>query len=190
MRDLGAGVRQKGGPGVGRAGRGHNHRALLFREDVHLSCNASTGLVDLQRPLARFVLNSVRDQQDAEDICQDVWTRVDAGLHALREPAAAHTWVYRTARHAIVDAMRRRSRRPESVPLSIDPPAPAGDDPAVAGLSKERAALAWQTLAMLPIRQRMALYLKEVEERRYSDIALATELLRVGSGDPALPGPS
>lgn len=126
---------------------------------------------DLQRPLARFVLNSVHDAQDAEDICQEVWTRVDAGLHELREPAAARTWVYRIARHAIIDAVRRRSRRPESVPLSIEPPAPDVDDPAVAALSKERAALAWQTLAMLPTRQRMALYLKEVEEQRYSDIA-------------------
>lgn len=27
----------------------------------------------LQQPLSRFVLNSVRDPQDAEDICPEVW---------------------------------------------------------------------------------------------------------------------
>jgi RNA polymerase sigma-70 factor (ECF subfamily) len=121
-----------------------------------------------------FVLRSVRDVDLAQDICQETWTKAYRGLPAVRDTAAVRAWLYRIARHAIIDAARKRRTVPATVAMEIEPLS-SMSDPADIAAHTERLALAWQALGALPTRQSMALYLKEVEGRRYSEIASILE---------------
>ena len=92
-----------------------------------------------------FALSRLGDRGLAEEVVQDVFTRVwrhaddyDAGRGSVR------TWLYGIARNAIVDLERHRARRP---PLSARDPEPEGatsvDEPI------ERALLRWQVQSAL-----------------------------------------
>ena len=95
--------------------------------------------------LLGFALNALSDRETAEEIVQETFTR--AWRHADRYDAArgsVRTWLYQIARHAIIDARRRASARPE--------PAGAGDaamDDMAGGVSIEQAMLGWQVAAAL-----------------------------------------
>jgi len=139
--------------------------ALTF-EDLYRDCAQS---------LYNFVLRSVRNPEDAHDICQEVWAKAYRQLATLREPRAARVWLYRIAKHDVIDTVRRRARRPQTAELGYEPPADHRDEPPRALIGKEQAAFAWQALAALQPRQQMALYLREVEDRCYREIAETLE---------------
>jgi RNA polymerase sigma factor (sigma-70 family) len=72
--------------------------------------------------LGNFISRRVRDRIDAEDILQDV---LYAFVEAFRLPRSiehASGWLYRVARHRIIDRFRRRKeeRIPEAVDLDAD----------------------------------------------------------------------
>src|SRR6185503_10936250 len=103
------------------------------------------------------------------DVCQEVWTKAYRGLHTVREAAATRGWLYRIARHATIDACRRRAASPPTAELGFEPPA-REDGPLEAVLRDERLRLVWQTLGALSERQQTALYLKEIDGRCYREI--------------------
>lgn len=127
------------------------------------------------RSVYNLVLRSVRDPQDAEDLCQEVWYKAQRHLPSLRDPESFPSWLFRIAVRTCVDAARRRARAPEMVALPA--PEPPGDtaDPERSAVRREEADLAWQALAALPPRQHAALFLREVEGRSYREIAEALE---------------
>jgi RNA polymerase sigma-70 factor (ECF subfamily) len=126
---------------------------------------------DCSRQIFNFVLRSARAPQDAEDICQEVWANVYRRLPTIREAGAARVWLYRVARNAIIDAERRKARAPKQGVLVVEPAADPSGEPLHALIASEQVAFTWQALAALQPRQRMALYLKEVEGRCYREIA-------------------
>jgi RNA polymerase sigma-70 factor (ECF subfamily) len=94
--------------------------------------------------LLGFALNALGDRETAEEIVQETFTR--AWRHAERyDPArgSVRTWLYQIARHAIIDARRRASARPQLAPEGTDPAAEAG------GPSIEQAMLGWQVASAL-----------------------------------------
>jgi RNA polymerase sigma-70 factor (ECF subfamily) len=90
-----------------------------------------------------FALNALGDRGTAEEIVQEVFTRVWRHAEAY-DPTrgSVRTWLYQIARHAIIDMRRRASVRP---PLALQEP----DDDAAEGLSIERAMLGWQVATAL-----------------------------------------
>src|SRR5436190_15021986 len=60
-----------------------------------------------------FAVNSLGDRQLAEEVVQDVFTRVWRHADSF-DPARAsfRTWIYGIARNAIIDLKRRRAVRP------------------------------------------------------------------------------
>ncbi|MBI5265313.1 MAG: RNA polymerase sigma factor [Bradyrhizobium sp.] len=58
----------------------------------------------LLRHLSRMV-----GPNDAEDLCQDVFAKVHAGLKHFRREASLSTWIYRIATNAALDRMRARA---------------------------------------------------------------------------------
>jgi RNA polymerase sigma-70 factor (ECF subfamily) len=119
-----------------------------------------------------LVLRSVRNAPAAEDVCQEVWVRAYQKLPELREPAAFSTWLYRIASRACID----RARKPagsqageEELPEQLA--ASPHDNPEDATIRHERERLLWQALGALPARQHLALFLREVEDRNYQEIA-------------------
>ena len=92
-----------------------------------------------------FALNRLGDRGLAEEIVQDVFTRVwrhsreyDAGRGSVR------TWLYGIARNAIIDLERHRSRRPPLAARDPEGEGGAGEDEPI-----ERALLRWQVQAAL-----------------------------------------
>ena len=92
-----------------------------------------------------FAVNCLGDRGLAEELVQDVFTRV--WRHAAEYDAArgsVRTWLYGIARNAIVDLERHRARRP---PLATREPEPEGG--ASADEPIERALLRWQVQSAL-----------------------------------------
>lgn len=125
--------------------------------------------------LYNFVFRSVRDPQAAEDVCQEVWVKAYQELRRLREPAAFSTWLYRIASRACVDRARKQSATPPAQELSDDLRAPPQGDPEQTALRREGERLAWEALGALPVRQHLALFLREVEQHNYREIAQILE---------------
>src|SRR6187549_3517157 len=55
-----------------------------------------------------LVLRSCGNADEAQDVCQEVWTRAHRSLANLRDAGAFDTWVMRIATRACIDASRRR----------------------------------------------------------------------------------
>jgi RNA polymerase sigma-70 factor, ECF subfamily len=92
-----------------------------------------------------FALNALGDRGTAEEIVQEVFTRVWRHAEAYDpERGSVRTWLYQIARHAIIDMRRRASVRP---PLALQEPEP--DASHAEGLSIERAMLGWQVATAL-----------------------------------------
>jgi RNA polymerase sigma-70 factor (ECF subfamily) len=118
-----------------------------------------------------LVLRSVRNAPAAEDVCQEVWVRAFQKLHELREPAAFSTWLYRIASRACVDRSRKPAAPAGEQELPEQLAASPRDNPEDTTIRHERERLLWQALGALPTRQHLALFLREVEDRNYQEIA-------------------
>lgn len=122
-----------------------------------------------------MALRSLRDRADAEDICQDVWIKVYGKLRDLRDPRSFPAWLYRMTARACIDAASKRSRPAASETLAGDHLPTKVDDLEGRVMQRERWRLSWEALGSLPVRQHLALFLKEVEGRGYAEIAVALE---------------
>lgn len=92
-----------------------------------------------ERELFGFAAHRLGDPALAEEVVQDVFTRIWRGAAGYdASQASVRTWVYAIARNAIVDAERRRGRRPPAARFDQDDEAGAVDEPI------ERALLRWQ----------------------------------------------
>jgi RNA polymerase sigma-70 factor, ECF subfamily len=92
-----------------------------------------------------FALSRLGDRGLAEEVVQDVFTRV--WRHAGDYDAArgsVRTWLYGIARNAIVDLERHRARRPPLSARDPEPEAAASADEPI-----ERALLRWQVQSAL-----------------------------------------
>jgi RNA polymerase sigma-70 factor (ECF subfamily) len=65
---------------------------------------------DLQPKVLRYLTGLV-GPDEAEDISQNVFLKVHAGLKDFRGEASLSTWIYRIATNAALDRLRSRSFR-------------------------------------------------------------------------------
>ncbi|HET7319016.1 MAG TPA: sigma-70 family RNA polymerase sigma factor [Nitrospirota bacterium] len=64
--------------------------------------------------ILRFLARLV-GEEEAEDVAQEVFLRVDRGLEGFRGESSMGTWIYRIARNAALDRLRSRPAWLESV---------------------------------------------------------------------------
>ncbi|MHC4274963.1 MAG: RNA polymerase sigma factor SigZ [Planctomycetota bacterium] len=76
------------------------------------------------RCLRSFIGKRVNDDTDADEILQEVFTRIHAHLSALRNTQSVQAWVFRIARNAIADHYHVRDR--SAGPLEDSPEPAAG----------------------------------------------------------------
>lgn len=121
-----------------------------------------------------FALNSLGDRGLAEEVVQDVFTRVWRHADTFDpERASFRTWLYGIARNAIIDLKRRGAVRPA---LATD--ADERGEP-VAADEIERALLGWQVstaLARLTPEHRQVIRLAHFQGMRLREIADETGL--------------
>lgn len=63
-------------------------------------------------PLKRFIKSRIKNEQDADDILQNVFFKIQYNINNLREADKIHAWIYSITRHALADFYR--ARRSES----------------------------------------------------------------------------
>lgn len=133
-------------------------------------------------PLFRYVLRSVKARGEAEELYQDVWTRVIEARARWQPTAKFTTWLYTIAHNRLVDHWRTRG--PAVVSLDGDddedraaahePAAPPSAEPERIAVATELAARFATALAALPLAQREAFLLHHEAELTAAEIGAAT----------------
>jgi RNA polymerase sigma-70 factor, ECF subfamily len=74
--------------------------------------NARGAWQELEGQLRPFVARRLSDNADVDDVLQDIYLRIQAGVGELRDSERFGPWVYRVARSALADHGRARARHP------------------------------------------------------------------------------
>jgi len=134
-------------------------------------------------PLYRYVARLVQDREVADDLFQEVWSRVIAHRERYEPRARFSTYLYRVARNCCIDHLRRVAARPSLIVAGDE----SGDeDPTLALCAPdedspenrlERAELVARyraALESLPLEQRDAFLLAEQSGLSLEEIAAVT----------------
>lgn len=116
--------------------------------------------------LRNYIARRVRDRDAADDILQEVFLKVNAGLHGVRSGGSIPAWLYRIAAHSIAD--HYRAQKPcEELPADDELAAPEAQADPVA----ELAVCLQPFIAELPETYRTALLLSEMEGLPQKEVA-------------------
>jgi RNA polymerase sigma-70 factor, ECF subfamily len=144
-------------------------------------------------PVFRLVFSIVRHEQDARELCQDIWVAVWQRLGSFRGESKFSTWLHPIAVRRAVDHLRKRRRwfdrfvpfarsaseaEEAAVPMAAEP-VDTGPDVRDELERAERRALFERTLATLPPIHRTVLAMREVQGLSYDQMA---KLLRCRPG--------
>jgi len=121
----------------------------------------------------------VKEQQAAEDICQEVFIKVYESVHQFKGESAFSTWLYRIAVTKSLEMIRNRKRKKrfafitglfgDSNELRHDPPDFV--HPGVQLDNREKASVLFKAIEKLPENQRIAFTLHKVEGVPYQEIS-------------------
>lgn len=134
-------------------------------------------------PLYRYVARLVRDREAADDLFQEVWSRIIAHRESYEPRAQFSTYLYRVARNCCIDHLRRAAARPgrgldTEAAIAEDPAlaltAPDADSPEKRLECAELLACYRATLESLPLEQRDAFLLAEQSGLTLEEIASIT----------------
>jgi len=117
--------------------------------------------------LRGFIAKRVRDQADVEDILQEVFAKIHAGLGGLKETEKLEAWLFQVARRAILDHFRSRAGKLRSAALPED----VAEAPAEATISMEVASWLDPMMALLPVEDREVLQRSDLEGLSQKDLA-------------------
>ena len=135
-----------------------------------------------ERALYSHVARILGPGADAEDVVQDAFVSAWRSMAGF-EGTSFKAWLFRIARNRAIDVIRAQKRRAE---LPLDPPDDDGGDPSwaepVAGgpeltdiaAGHEARAAVEAALSLVPVEQRDALLLRDVEGFSYEEIATIT----------------
>jgi RNA polymerase sigma-70 factor, ECF subfamily len=126
-----------------------------------------------QDRIYRYLLRLTGSHDEALELTQDAFIKAWEALPGWRPEAQFHTWVFRIASNAAMDALRRR-KVVDFVALDEDYDAPA-ETPGPEGqlATKQRLGALDAALGRLPLEQREMILLREVEGLSYEEISAA-----------------
>jgi RNA polymerase sigma factor (sigma-70 family) len=117
--------------------------------------------------LYRYCRSIVRDEDDAQDALQSAMTRALVALRAHERDLAVRPWLFRIAHNEAVSVLRRRH---STVPIVEElEPADGGVERTLEG--RERLDTLVADLQALPVRQRSALIMRELNDLSIEEIA-------------------
>jgi RNA polymerase sigma-70 factor (ECF subfamily) len=119
------------------------------------------------RPLRYFISHLSDSAEMAEDIFQDTWVTVIGNIHALRNFGSFATWLYRIARNAVYQQLRKRKAKSSELPDNIVFPDEQQNDV----FSPADAARIHECLKKLVPDHREVLVLRFLEQMSYQEIA-------------------
>jgi RNA polymerase sigma-70 factor (ECF subfamily) len=132
------------------------------------------------RKLVRAIL---QNDEDARDALQDAFLQAYAALHRFKGGSDFFTWLYRIAFNAAIDLKRKHHRAevsmqailPEGMRLDVTDPADYNPPHAALEAAEEKAQL-YQALGRLPSKDRALLILRDIEGRKYEELAQRLKL--------------
>ncbi|HVA77662.1 MAG TPA: RNA polymerase sigma factor [Candidatus Binataceae bacterium] len=124
-----------------------------------------------QQRIGGFVYSLIGDPDAIADTCHSVFLKMITGLKRLREPASFEPWLFRIARNACNDFLRRKRMRQIFVAFErkheqVAAPARPERDSRIDAMRR--------AIAGLPARQRELISLLQDNEWSYEDLARIT----------------
>lgn len=129
----------------------------------------------MHEPVCWFVCSRVSNLDDAEDILQDVFTRVYTQMETVHDMQRLEGWVYQIARNRVIDYYRRR-RLWVDLDESLALPENDEENPAVVLLPHLKDAV-----GMLPEPYREALVLADLQGTGQKELAAQTGISLSGA---------
>lgn len=127
-------------------------------------------------------LRTLTDREEAADALQDALLSAHRAAGRFRGDSAVTTWLHRIVVNACLDRLRRRRAHP-TVPLSdgqpTDPEAPRGPggrEPAAPAVDHDTVLTVRQALAQLPVDQRTAIVLVDLQGYPVAEVAAMLEV--------------
>jgi len=151
---------------------------------AHLDGDAQAFAVLVRRHRDRLwavALRTIGDREEAADAVQDALLSAHRNAAKFRGDSAVTTWLHRIVVNACLDRIRRRQAHP-TVPLpdgNRDEDRPSAPEPAAPVEDHDTALVVRAALAALPIEQRAAIVLVDVQGY---PVAEAAEILGVAEG--------
>ena len=133
-----------------------------------------TILETYEGPVYNYVLRMVGDRALAEDLTQEIFLRIYQGLAGFSLRCRFTTWLFQVAKNRVLDELRARERKPQSVVTLEDlPPLEVVDAPPE---RVEAIDAVWRAVALLNPDLKMALLLRDVVGLSYTEIADSLEI--------------
>jgi RNA polymerase sigma-70 factor (ECF subfamily) len=151
---------------------------------AHLDGDAEAFAVLVRRHRDRLwavALRTIGDREEAADAVQDALLSAHRNAARFRGDSAVTTWLHRIVVNACLDRIRRRQAHP-TVPLpdgNRTDDRPSGPEPAAPVQDHDTALVVRQALAALPVEQRAAIVLVDVQGY---PVAEAAAMLGVAEG--------
>ncbi|MEO3746284.1 RNA polymerase sigma factor SigM [Plantactinospora sp. B5E13] len=152
--------------------------AELLRAHVDGDRTAFTALFHRHRDrLWAVAMRTLNDREEAADALQDALLSAHRAASGFRGDAAVTTWLHRIVVNACLDRIRRRQAHP-TVPLpdssrAADSPRWVGGvEPAAPAVDHDTTLVVRQALAELPVEQRAALVLVDLQGYPVSEVAV------------------
>lgn len=123
--------------------------------------------------LRGFIAKRVREDVDIDDILQDAFTKIHAGLGELKDEDRLEAWLFQVTRRAIVDHYRRR----RAVELRED----VAEKPPAKDISAEVASWLDPMMSLIPEEDREALRLTDLEGLSQKELAVKLGLSLPGA---------
>ena len=150
-----------------------------MRQDLELIQSIAKGDQDAFRSFYKMfvakvyntALSFTKNEQEAEEITQDVFTKVFQNAHQFKGDSSPSTWVYRITVNTSLNLVKKKKRF-SFLSLSQTPAEiPAFDHPGILLEQKEKARLLFQVIDTLPDNQKTAFILSFVEELPRQEVA-------------------
>jgi len=131
-------------------------------------------LLSYETPVFNYVLRMVGDRALAEDLTQEIFLRIYQGLPGFSLRCRFTTWLFQVAKNRVLDELRARERKPQSVVTLDDiPPLEVVDAPPE---RVEAIDAVWRAVAVLNPDLKMALLLRDIVGLSYIEIADSLEI--------------
>jgi RNA polymerase sigma-70 factor (ECF subfamily) len=114
-----------------------------------------------------FLVGRVTDRAAVDDLLQEVFVRVHAGIGALRDDAKLKAWIFQIARNVVIDHYRSRSAAVE-----FDEQSHSGGTTVEEAPLTELAGSLQQMIDALPEPYREAVRMSEIEGRTQKELAI------------------
>lgn len=156
--------------GSGEAGKAAGALAALVERARLGDAHAFDRLMlETQEKVLSVAWRMLGSREDARDAAQEVYVRVYRHLSRFRAGEDFHGWLYRITVNVCRDASRRRRRSPIEAAEAPEPSVRAMAEETL--LLAERRSSVLEALDQLPVRERAALVLRDLEGLTSEEVA-------------------